>query len=350
MKAEGRLLFLACALVALLALPIAAASAKPGPVIKPKSLSLSLPLPASDGYFASIETEGHRKVSLRVSKGGISGTYVALGRVSRKGIEADFGDFGQVSLRFKPKSRFTPRGPLAGFSLPSFLRQTCKGKRSVGERGLFQGDVSFKGEGGYTQIAAHRLKGKVVRTYRRVCRGGFDPSRDIPGLREEAVVVGAAAQGFGVQRYLLATEISVASGGEELTSAIAFGGERKKVGPVSVTKVGIVIEEAGSLEISPAGNQPVTAEVTIGKPFEGTASYLREGKGPPSWTGTLAVRLPDSGLVSLAGPEFEAELCRASGKAGFSHCIDSVLSGLSFAQGSGSHSQPLALARLSSLR
>jgi hypothetical protein len=356
MKARGSLLLLICALVALPALLAGTASARPDYVVKPKSLRLSLDLPTSKGYSASIETEGHRKVSLEVSKGSFFATYVALGRVSRKGIEADFGEFGRVSLRFKPKSHFTPRR-FSGIPLPDSLRERCKGKKSVGERGVFLGNVSFEGERGYTRVGANRLKGKVVRRYKRVCKRGGGASASKAKISEEAVFYSAQAQRFGVHRFLVGVETAFAFGEEGAESTLAFGGERKKVGPVSVLKLLLTLEELDSIEISPRGKFPLTAEVTLPSPYEGTGSYLGEGKAPPTWSGNLGLRLPGSGLIPLTGPEFEAEICRAASEPDFDLCVGSAFAGppfapnaLSLAQGSGSHSQPLALARLSSLR
>jgi hypothetical protein len=346
MKARGPLLLLVCALVAL---PAGTASAKPGYVVKPKSLRLNLTLPASNGYSAFVKTEGHRKVSLRIGKGGFIATYTALGRVTRKGIEADFGDFGRISLRFKPKSRFSPSGPFAGLPLPAPIRQKCKGKKPAGESGLFLGNVSFEGERGYTEITAHRLEGKVVRRYKQICKRRSGASASKAELEEETVVYSAHAQRFGVARFLIGIEGTLSFEDEEAAFTISFGGEKKKVGPVSVVKLLLILEDLDTVEISPVGVRPLTAEVKMRKPYEGTASYLQEGKAPPTWTGTLGLHLPGSGLVPLAGPEFEAEICRAVNEDGFDRCIE-LLANSPLYQGSGSHSQPLALARLSSLR
>jgi hypothetical protein len=349
MKARGPLLLLVCALVALLVLPVASASAKPGYVVKPKSLRLNLFLPASNGYFASIETEGHRRVRLKVSKGSFFATYTSLGRVSRKGIEADFGDFGRVSLRFAPRSRFTPRR-FSGVPLPPALRHQCKGKKSVGERGLFQGRVDFKGERGYTQVTARRLKGRVVRRYKRICKRGSGASASKDKLSQESVSYSSQAQRFGVTRFLIGVESTFAFGDEAFSSTIAFSGENRKEGRVGILKLLLVLDELDSIEISPPGERPLTAELKLPRPFEGTASYLQEGKAPATWTGNFGLRLPGSGLIPLAGPEFEGEICRSANEDGFDRCLESILAGTVLAQGSGSHSQPLALARLSSLR
>jgi len=343
-------LLLVCA-AALLALP-AGASAKPGYFVKEKSLRLSLKLPASNGYSASIRTDGHRQVALTITKGDFLARYVALGRVTRKGIEADFGPFGRVSLRFRSRARYHPQ-LIPGVKLPPFLKEFCKGRRSVGERGLFLGNIRFEGERGYTRVRAHRLEGKLVRSYRRVCRNPRRASASKAKPREESIFFAAQAQRFGITRTLLGAEISFSSEGEEAAITIAVGAEQRKAGRVAVSKAFILIDDLDSVQISPRGTQPLSAEVKLRKPFEGTASYLEEGKAPPTWTGDLGLRLPGSGLVPMAGPEFEAELCQATDSKAFRRCIESVLTEpplLQGLQGSGSHSQPLALARLSSLR
>lgn len=304
--------------VAILSLP-ATVAAKPSHTVKPKSLHLRLKLPASDGYAASIKTNGHRQVVLNISKGDFFARYTALGKVSRKGIEADFGSLGQVSLRFRGKRLYHP-SLIPGLYLPKFLRDRCKGRRAVGERGVFVGNVRFEGEHGFTRIRANRRKGSVVRSYRRVCKGNFPFANKI---REEGAFLAAEAKRFGVTRVLVAIEASASFRDKKVSFTIAIGAESKKVGRVAVSKGSIVIEELDSVAISPAGKRPLTAKVKLRKPFEGTATYLDDGSAPPTWTGSLGIRLPGSGLVPLAGPEFETEFCRGESEA-FEDCLNSV--------------------------
>lgn len=341
-------MFIGCALAALLALTTVA-EAKPGYFVKSKSLHLGVALPASDGYSASLQTEGHRQVVLTLSRGAFIGRYTALGKVTRKGIEADFGSFGQVSLRFRPKDRFHPQ-LIPGLELPPILRDRCKGRRSVGERGIFRGNVRFTAERGFTQVRAHRLRGRVVRSYRRVCENRSPAAASKAEPREEGTVIQAAAQGGGALRFLLVAELSLALEDKEEPLTTAIGGLREKDGRVAVSKALFLIDLADSIEFSPAGETPLSAEVILPKPFEGTGSYLQEGKAPPVWSGSLGVRLPASGLVPLVGPEFEAELCHATDFNNLKGCFERLLSDSLLAQGSGSHSHPFAEARLSSLR
>ena len=331
----------AIGVAAALVLP-AIAAAKPGYTVKPKSLHLKLSVPASNGYSASIATNGHRQVELKVIKGDVLARYTVLGKVSRKGIEADFGSFGQVSLRFRAKRRYKP-SLIPGLELPKLPRHRCKGRPTVAESGVFVGNVRFEGESGFTQVRANRQKGTVKRSYRRVCKGDLLPFAD--KIRKENVVLTAQAKQLGVTRILIAAQSSLSFGDEEFSFAIAIGGEKSKVGRVAVSKAAFLIEERKAFTVSPIGKKPLTARMKLQKPFEGTATYLDEGNLPPTWTGNLGVRLPADGIVPLVGSEFEAKFCRSAGD----DCLDSILKGQPFAYGSGSHSQPLALARLSSL-
>jgi hypothetical protein len=343
------LVWTACALA--LVAP-ANAAAKPGVFVKHKSLHLHLKPTTSKGYGVSIDTSGHRQVQISVEKGDFLAQYKALGRVSRKGIEADFGRFGQISLRFRSKS-----GPkqVTGLPLPPPLRDRCRGRRPVRETGVFVGNVRFVGEHGYTHVIAHRLKGNVARTYKRVCRhhrglrvpAGAAASKGKD--RPEAVILTATAQEHGASRIFTTASIADESdlekkGAEGFSVDLARLAE--KVEGVAIVKLVFLLEGTTSLVASPRAARPVTVDVTPPQPFAGTGSYLEEQRQPPSWTGTLGVRLPGSGLVPLAGPEFEAGLCRAISEREFERCDEQEQS----FQGSGSHSQPLALARLSSLR
>jgi hypothetical protein len=339
-------------LTATLALVLSApATAKPGVFVKQKSLHLSFRLPTSNGYEASVKTSGHRQVQISVDNRDFIAAYKTLGRVSRKGIEADLGRFGQISLRFHSKS-----GPkrATGLPLPPPLRDRCRGRRPVRETGVFVGNIRFLGEQGYTRAVAHRLKGSVARTYKQICRHNRG-LRPLAGAatskrkdRPEAVILSAAAKERGVVRIFLTASIADESdlekkGAEGLSIDVAGIGEKLQC--LAIAKAVIVLDGTISLVASPRATRPVSVNATPPRPFAGTGSYLEEKGQPPSWTGTLGIHLPGSGLVPLTGPEFEAEFCRAVSEREFEQCDEKSAS-----QGSGSHSQPLALAKLSSLR
>ncbi len=329
MRAAKLRMALLCCVATALALP-AAAGAKPSYEVKPKSLQLNLRLPASNGYSASLVTSGHRQVVLRISRGDFFATYTALGKISHKGIEVDFGQFGHASLRFRAKDRQSKRS-------------RCKGRGTVVERGYFVGSVRFQGEREYTQVHAHRLKGTSVRSYRRICKTRGRAFASATKSEDEFQILGAQAKAAGKSTFFLAVDLSI------LGFALEFAGQKEKVEDVMVSKGALVFGGLRDLTISPRGTNPVKAKASPPKPFSGTGTYLAEGRKPPVWSGSLGLRLPGSGLVPLTGPDFEAFLCRASDLPEIERC-NRELDAFEPFYGSGSHSQPLALARLSSLR
>ena len=150
MKARGLLGVLACA-VALIAVP--AAQATPSYFVKPKALHLSASLPASDGYAASIVTTGHQKVVLTFFQGSYQITYTTLGKVTRRGISADFGRLGHISLRFRTKRR-----PEA-LPLP-FLMRECKGRKVDGGTGRLRRQRSIPRRAGIHPNPSQRVKAR----------------------------------------------------------------------------------------------------------------------------------------------------------------------------------------------
>ena len=331
MRVPIRLVCLLWALVAFAALP-AGASAKPHSSVRPKSLHLSFRASASKGYSVSVRTDGHRQVNVEVVKDDFIGIYKALGHVSRKGIEADLGRFGKVSLRFRSKS-----GPkrVKGLPLPPPLREDCRGRRPVSETGVFVGNLRFEGEHGYTRVVAHRLAGRVTRSYKRICRPSdkhklLDTTtlrrKDRP--RPESLLLSAVAKEHGVGRFFAtaAIEIEPAHGkhpAEGLSIDVAVRGE--KVEDVAVLKLILLFDDGVSLTASPRRVKPVTVEATPSDPFVGTGSYLEAPGQSPSWSGTLGIRMPGNGVVPLAGPEFEVEFCRAISEREFDKCSEPTL-------------------------
>ena len=330
MKARGGLSILVCALAALCAV----ADAKPNYIIKPKGLHLSASLTASNGYAASIQTSGHRQVVLTLFQGSYLIQYRTLGKVTRSGISADFGRLGRVSLRFRGNRHPRKLGA-------PFLLRECKGRKAVAERGVLLGNVRFRGERGFTRIKAQRVKGSLVRSYRRICKGPAWLRAGASSADEfESYVLSAVARVDGSKRSFIVEE------GGAIGLAIDVATLEEKVDGVAIAKTAFALDES-VFHLSPPGKNPVETKLVPTWPFVGSAFYLAEAKQPPTWTGSLGVRFPGSGQVSLAGPEFEAELCRATSSSRFVRCQETIESLRPFAQGSGSHSQPLALARLS---
>ncbi|HEX5929487.1 MAG TPA: hypothetical protein VFY48_08840 [Solirubrobacterales bacterium] len=307
----------ALAVPATLAAP---AEARPGYEVQERSLRLAVHPGASAGYEATIETEGHRRVTLTVRRGGTTAAYRTTGRVTKRGIEARFGDLGHVSVRFDGEPRPFPS------LLPRRLRKDladagligeCFGPKPVREIGTFSGSIRFRDERGLERIDARRARGDVRRFYTRVCeRSPFDlglEQGDLPSaLADFELSIFYAADASGDRRVSFeAIGLDLGLPGESPGGFFLANGkllERRE--GMAVTRTALSLLDEGSVIASRPGKSPVTATVTVPPPFSGTADYRKERGAPASWSGSLAFRSLGAGVVPLTGPGFSAALCR----------------------------------------
>ncbi|MBK5220461.1 MAG: hypothetical protein JJE35_11850 [Thermoleophilia bacterium] len=352
------LLFFATAL----ALP-ASASARPGWDVQKRSLHLSLEAHASNGYELWVETLGHRRVNLGLAKGGVVVSYTTSGRVSRDRIEADFGELGEVSVRLRGKP--VPFELIPGLGLPRnlFPHRDCRGRKPVREAGSFRGTIRFRGEHGFAAVDLGDAKGEMRRYYRRLCKRGKligprgRPQASYEPPRMNVITVGGRTAGRSVFFEALGFEGGPRNGAlTKSFGSLAFAGTVEHRDRVRIDRLAMTEGDEGSLIVSPHGTAPVRATVALPKPLEGTAELTQAAGEPTSWIGSLQVHLPGAGTVPLTGPELTPVFCRV---ALFSElrtpCVrrsekaipEPPRIGVLLAQGSGSHSQAFAEARLS---
>jgi hypothetical protein len=304
---------LLCALVAcsLAATPAAAAEdpgAKPRFEVHERALRLSLRFKASNGYEGRVTTQGHRRVTLTLQKGSVRVEARTSGRVTRRGIEAEFGELGRISMRFRGRPT-TPR-----FGL---VEGGCRGRKSELEEGVFSGTIRFLGENDFAQIGTRRATGDVERHYRRVCPGNprgaslkaaFE--RLFGAIRLTVLRASGRVAHANVVLQASAIDFSPIFGPHSglMYSVVASSAERRE--GVRLTRTVSTISDADSfLFPHKRGTTPRWATVTPPKPLTGTAEYLREPGRPASWAGSLAAHLPGAGLVPLTGPGFRADMC-----------------------------------------
>jgi hypothetical protein len=308
--------------VALLCLP-AAATARPGDEIRPRSLHLTMTAAATKGYEVSVETLGHHRVVLIAERGGQVASYMVRGKVSRHDVRADFGRFGRLSLRFRGSRHPFPRLRSGNRRPPATLRR-CRGRKPQREVGRFRGAIEFDGQQGFTRLAVGGVKGELRRSYRQVCR-------IVPKRKQEAVARSSAAA--GPSTFTIALLSARARVGDTLTRfsainleppagirlpgdslfSIVVASVQERVGRVRVFRSTLFSAERGEVRISRRGVRPAQAKVALDDPFSGSAFFRgATDASPTSWTGSLGVRLPGTGLLPLTGPHFRASLCRVS--------------------------------------
>ncbi len=356
------------AAAAVLAAP-AGAAAKDHEV-RAGSFSAGFLLQASNGYDLVLFAAGHDRVSLVAAKGGVTVTYDAHGSASRKGIEANFGPFGRVSVRLDDTPLRRGGGKRSG--------SACKGREDIRWEGIFRGTIEFRGENGYTEVDADRARGGFNRTFRQVCevkeqrrkpdrpKSGKPPRAPRIDMDYSFLSAQSTTDGRRTEFGLVAAAFDF--GGKKAPPTLiplAFVDTKERVGKVTVSRSAFTIGDEGSLLTGSPEDQPIEATVTLPKPFSGTATYLREVGSSPSWTGLFGVRLPGAGLVPLTGEGFGVDFCQGRGRKRLFACLRrssqtppgtatverAALSLLghpgALPQGSGSQSQLFADARLS---
>jgi len=319
----------AAAAIALLALP-PSAEARPGDQVRPRSLHLTMSAAGTRGYGITVDTLGHHRVTLTVTRNNQIASYETRGKVSRHHVKADFGRFGNVNLRFHGKRHPFP-APTDKRTRKKSKRRLCHGRRPQREVGRYHGTVEFDGQNGYTRLAVGKIHGEVRRTYRQVCR--LVPVRKHRhGQRgnRAAVASSAPTDPFGFNLTLLSAR-SRAEGALTRFTAITLeappglpiarrdlfsvitASRQERVGRVRVYRSVIQMAAPGRVRVSRRGADPQTARLALTSPFSGRAHYREGSKGSPaSWTGTLGVRLLGTSLLPLTGPRFHAVLCRVS--------------------------------------
>lgn len=323
MKARGGFVVLACTLVALL-LPASAAAGLPKGAISLSSIELG----ESNGYEVELAAGrfGTRRpgVVVTAQRETASASY-SVRTGSAPGIHATFGSLGQVDLGFHRRRKVVERP-----------ERNC---RWIIETGVFRGSVQFVGEGGYIASEVANPKGEIFRLPDGFCGlGSFRPGLP-PGLPRETVLAARLKAGTGEVSFRASRERS--SRGTILFNADTT----ERVEGMQIERSVRVPGEPG--DFTATGTSRAAASPP--SPFSGSARFRDPLGEPVSWEGPLAVTLPGLAALPLTGEGFTARLCPSLSI--FASCLPKLeRARIGNPYGSGSHSQPLALARLSSLR
>jgi hypothetical protein len=236
-------------------------------------------------------------------------------------MRATFGSLGALDVRFQRRRKEIDRP-----------EPNC---RWITETGVFRGTFDFAGEGGYLTVHAVDPVGEVFRLPDGFC--GLESFRSerpplIPGLYE--TVLAARTED---DTRLVNFE---ASRTKQSPPAFFAASLNERIGSMTVERTARARGARGSFSHTKASR----ASVFPPAPFSGSATFSDPAAAPPTWTGSLSVSFLGAPDVPLAGETFIAKLCPRL------PFLRRCLRPQRDLYGSGSHSQPLALARLSSLR
>jgi hypothetical protein len=320
---RGLLGVLACALAALL-LPAGAAAGLPKGAISLSSIELG----ESNGYEVELVAGrfGTRRpgVAVTTQRETASASY-SVRTGSGPGIHATFGSLGQVDLGFHRRRKVVERP-----------ERNC---RWIIETGVFRGSVRFVGEDGYVASEVANPKGEIFRLPDGFCGlGSFRPGLP-PGLPRETVLAARMKTGTGEISFRASRERSA-------RGTILFHADTtERVEGMRIDRSVRAPGERG--DFTATGTSRAAASPPL--PFSGSARFRDPAGESASWEGTLAVALPGLATMPLAGEGFTARLCPSLSI--LASCLPNrERARVGNRYGSGSHSQPLALARLSSLR
>lgn len=246
----------------------------------------------ADGYKVGVSTFGSA-VFLEVWRGRngqrVQTAYLARGVARPERLQATFGHFGKVKMRFRESRNRTWVGQ----------RRTCRGaNRFIKRRGVFRGNLRFKGEGGYVSIRVHRAKGAVV-TQAPKCRhrrggGGFDlPFGNFS--QPQSALLAIAREGVDSTAFLAI---------EDRRSTLFLASNEESRGKLAISRLAIV-RKRSEVRIDEA---LTSANLSPPSPFHGKGSYRAAPDGSTAWSGSLSVNFPGAPRFPLTGPGFESFL------------------------------------------
>lgn len=253
--------------------------------------TFEVPLKGTHGLSVKLEADDD-EIELTVRKGSQYAVYTAPGKVSPAGIAVKFGPFGEFDVDYQPFRTLETHEP----------GRRCTGEPRTKTEGFLRGVIRFRGEDGYVEVEASRVKGTLILQpqwdcdYRRP--GMTSPAVASKADDEEATLTARARRtrtSFGVigarrkderpSTFFFAVSLDTREGVG--ISRVTFGGDRS----------------TGNFEFD---NSRGIATVDPPAPFAGSAHYVRRPHGPDTWKGSLTAPLLGLGRVRLAGPGYKA--------------------------------------------
>jgi hypothetical protein len=216
----------------------------------------------------------------KASKSFAATAYLARGVARPERLQATFGKFGKVSMRFRESRNRTWFGK----------RRSCRGKqRYVRRRGVFVGNFRFRGEDGYVSVRLHRAKGTIVEEARK-CQRSRGPIF-AQASSHQSVLLAIARDGVDSTGFL-----TVAA-----KQAVFFAAHEESRGKLAIIQLAMARGQ-GPLR----ANETLTAvRVSPPAPFHGTGRYRAAPDGTTTWSGNLSVNFPGTPRFPLTGPDYE---------------------------------------------
>jgi hypothetical protein len=257
------------------------------PVPPARSYRSGFQVEAANDYDVGVANFGS-SVILAVSKGhgrNFSQTlYLARGVATPDRLQATFGQFGEVKMRFRE----------AG------AHRVCHGPFGViRHRGLWVGNLRFRGEDGYVSVRLHRARGGVREPSGR-CPRHF-PHHHVHG-GGGSILFSSPAALFAESREGVDTTHVLAL--EFLREAGVIAEREESRGKLAIIRAALVLTHPAFL----ANEAATAAKLAPPAPFHGTGRYRAAPDGTYTWTGDLTANFPGAPRFPLTGPQFKVFL------------------------------------------
>jgi hypothetical protein len=231
-------------------------------------------------------------------------TYVAHGTATESRLEAGFGEFGDLSMRFRPAKNRTWERP----------DRSCRGLGQFMVRhGVWEGRLHFHGEGGYLSLDLHRVKG-TVETIAPKCRGAGGESSGHPGASDRSArdLIRPSQESFlGKEvpvlqaRWRHGVRAAEFIGGAGSEASSFFVSTEEDHGSVAIFRSA---RAEGKPKAVSSDNALTRADLKPPVPFHGTGRYRAAADGSTTWSGDLFVSFPGAPHYKLTGDPFEPSL------------------------------------------
>jgi hypothetical protein len=174
--------------------------------------------------------------------------------------------------------------------------RTCRGaNRFIKRRGVFRGNLRFKGEDGYVSVRVHRAKGVVV-TQAPKCRRHRGDGFQIPFggslSQPRSVLLAIAREGVAATAFFAV---------EDKRSTLFFSSNEESRGKLAIVRMAVLRRHSRIL----SNDSLTAASLSPPAPFHGTGRYRATPDGTTSWSGDLSVNFPGAPRSPLTGPDFE---------------------------------------------
>jgi hypothetical protein len=247
---------------------------------------------AGHGYKLGVSTFG-TAIILEVIHGGrktrSETAYVARGVAKPERLQATFGKFGKISMRFRESRNRTWVGK----------RRTCHGSQQfVKRRGVFVGSLRFRGEDGYVSAQVHRAKGAIVSIAAKCLhqhRGRSATSARSSSYEPPSFLIALGRDGLDTTDFL-----SLHFRKKSVFLAMHEEGR----GKLTIVRLAL----CRSSTVVHVNEAVTSAHLSPPAPYHGTGRYRAAPDGTTTWGGNLSVNFPGRPRFPLTGPQFEVFL------------------------------------------